>query len=296
MFSTARQFGLFSLRRLVGCAVLLSICLAILPLSLPTLPGALKDSSAPFPCQNRPCGCQTAEQCWRKCCCFTNAQKVAWAKANDVKIPEFVVAAAINESKAVNPVKVQVTVDAERPALCGCRAIPVAGSAALDGNATCCVKQPKTPGSSPSKKRSGRHVLGLFAEGCRGEHGSISALPLAVPPTDIAIVRANVLLSRSLPPASEAGAGLSRRPAIPPPRMATCFFICPASSTDATPFVIARWCCDGLRAVHVRTLIRVGGSLSTSPDLLIRHERATMRRGIQRLRRRSGFRFSSSSR
>lgn len=39
-----------------------------------------KDHSVPFPCQNRPCGCRSADTCLKKCCCFTADQKVAWAK------------------------------------------------------------------------------------------------------------------------------------------------------------------------------------------------------------------------
>lgn len=58
-----------------------------------------KDQSTPFPCQNRPCGCKTAEQCWKKCCCFTNAQKLAWAQKHRVRAPEFVVAAAKTEAQ-----------------------------------------------------------------------------------------------------------------------------------------------------------------------------------------------------
>ncbi len=43
-----------------------------------------KDLSRPFPCQNRPCGCRSAEQCEKKCCCFSPSQKLAWAKRNRV--------------------------------------------------------------------------------------------------------------------------------------------------------------------------------------------------------------------
>lgn len=39
-----------------------------------------KVHSVPFPCQNRPCGCRSADSCLSKCCCFTAEQKVAWAQ------------------------------------------------------------------------------------------------------------------------------------------------------------------------------------------------------------------------
>ena len=59
-----------------------------------------KDRSQPYPCMNHPCGCRTAEACWRGCCCFTMAQKLAWAKENGVTPPAYVVAAARREARA----------------------------------------------------------------------------------------------------------------------------------------------------------------------------------------------------
>jgi hypothetical protein len=50
-----------------------------------------------FPCENCPCGCATAERCWRHCCCFTNQEKLAWARKNGVPVPEYVVTAAETE-------------------------------------------------------------------------------------------------------------------------------------------------------------------------------------------------------
>jgi hypothetical protein len=93
-------------RRLVGLLVLLGMLCTYLPLPAP--PVALspsgergrisggaksqqgKDLSRPFPCAQRVCGCRSAEQCWRKCCCFSDAEKVAWADAHGVELPEFV--------------------------------------------------------------------------------------------------------------------------------------------------------------------------------------------------------------
>ena len=46
------------------------------------------DKSTPFPCQDHRCGCRSAEQCWRECCCFTRDEKLAWAKAHRVQVPE----------------------------------------------------------------------------------------------------------------------------------------------------------------------------------------------------------------
>jgi hypothetical protein len=49
---------------------------------------ASHDHSVPFPCQDHHCGCVSAEQCWASCCCFTPAQRLAWAERHDVTIPE----------------------------------------------------------------------------------------------------------------------------------------------------------------------------------------------------------------
>lgn len=62
-----------------------------------------KDKSAPFPCMDRPCGCANAESCWRKCCCHTNAEKVAWAKKNNVTPPDYVIAAVRSEAIVETP-------------------------------------------------------------------------------------------------------------------------------------------------------------------------------------------------
>jgi hypothetical protein len=41
---------------------------------------AAKDRSVPFPCMNSPCGCASADQCFRDCCCTTLAERVAFAR------------------------------------------------------------------------------------------------------------------------------------------------------------------------------------------------------------------------
>ena len=41
---------------------------------------AAKDRSQPFPCMDSPCGCATAEQCFRDCCCTTFAERLAFAR------------------------------------------------------------------------------------------------------------------------------------------------------------------------------------------------------------------------
>jgi hypothetical protein len=44
-----------------------------------------KDRSRPFPCMDKPCGCDTADRCFTSCCCHTPAETLAWAKAHGVE-------------------------------------------------------------------------------------------------------------------------------------------------------------------------------------------------------------------
>lgn len=63
--------------------------------------GETKVESAPFPCQHHQCGCRSADHCWKSCCCMSMREKLAWASANGVKPPDYVIAAAAEEIAAV---------------------------------------------------------------------------------------------------------------------------------------------------------------------------------------------------
>jgi hypothetical protein len=74
-------------RRLSIVGVLFVYLLAALEIPLPAF--VHKISSQPFPCQHHACGCQTAEQCWSHCCCFTPEERWAWAKAHNIEPPVY---------------------------------------------------------------------------------------------------------------------------------------------------------------------------------------------------------------
>lgn len=68
----------------------LALWLGLLQCPLPfavRAPAQSKDQSVPYPCMNRPCGCASAEQCWRSCCCTTKSERIAWAKEHLGYIP-----------------------------------------------------------------------------------------------------------------------------------------------------------------------------------------------------------------
>lgn len=160
---------------------------------LPTPRRISKDTSRPFPCQNRPCGCITADQCWKgDCCCFTLEEKLAWAEANGVEPPEHV-RARIESRKArpTSPKKKSCCSEDEpaptlsvlvSPTCCErrnssaefCNEMP-ACEAAPDTECPHCVAKArpscceKKMAPTPDSESGVRWVIGIFAQKCRGE-------------------------------------------------------------------------------------------------------------------------------
>src|SRR5262249_39494911 len=91
MHSRSRRFGELAghLRRLAVLAALAAY-LAAAP-AVPVPAPRAKARIQPFPCMDRACGCMNAAQCWKGCCCFSDADKLAWAAAHHVEPPAFVV-------------------------------------------------------------------------------------------------------------------------------------------------------------------------------------------------------------
>jgi hypothetical protein len=84
------------LRRLAAWLLIAEQVLVSAGAALPC-PAAAVKSSERFPCERCGCDCRTAEHCWRHCGCFTNEEKIAWARANGVAVPEYVAAGAEHE-------------------------------------------------------------------------------------------------------------------------------------------------------------------------------------------------------
>jgi hypothetical protein len=83
------------LQKAVALLLLLGILVEVA--GIPVVSVSKKDRSRPYPCQDRPCGCASADECWHHCCCMNNKEKLAWARAHGVTPPDFVVAAAEQE-------------------------------------------------------------------------------------------------------------------------------------------------------------------------------------------------------
>lgn len=198
--------------RLFGLMLLLSVCASVAPIPLAPSTSAKKDTSRPFPCQNRPCGCRSAEQCWKQCCCFTNAQKIAWATANRVTAPDYVHVAAAQESKA----------PACRKPCCDHKS-----TGALCHRAESLKSETEdTHSSGRASSAAGKsepvqpidYVIAVMAEQCRGQSSFWNSLPWAVVPevTTIAAPHFNVeTVDRGAAPALPT---ITYQPPAPPPK------------------------------------------------------------------------------
>ncbi len=191
----------------VLCAVLLPM-----PISLRSSDGVEKDLSQPFPCQNRPCGCRSAEQCWKKCCCFTNSQKVAWAKANGVDLPDYVLAAAKKESAAVK----------KSCALCSKTKDNGEKPKCEESNASK-DSQPKTSATQAPKAlartKSSKWVLSVYAAECQGQPSFSMCLPATIIPARVVPVTTSVEMTEIVHETSERLSSTTLRPPLPPPKI-----------------------------------------------------------------------------
>lgn len=128
-FRKLEQIRLPILSLIAGCLVACSI-------DLPTPVIVQKDASVAFPCQTRGCGCKNADQCWSSCCCFSDSEKLAWAKANGVTPPDWFRKKMASETK---PVSQKVSDTKKSSGCCCCKSKspacePTSGEAAKESN------------------------------------------------------------------------------------------------------------------------------------------------------------------
>lgn len=131
---------------------------------VPVLPSG-KDLSRPFPCMHRRCGCQTADQCWKGCCCFTNQEKLAWAAKHGVEPPAYVAAAAKREASPSEKGKSCCAIGGEEE--------------------SCCAKNSasEAPASTAEQTTAGvEWVLAASARKCQGHAELWLALGAVSPP------------------------------------------------------------------------------------------------------------------
>jgi hypothetical protein len=87
MVSVCRPWFRFPVRNLgVGLALVAYLAASLgFALPIPTR----KPRGQPFPCQDHACGCRSAEECWRHCCCFSPTERLAWSQAQGIDPPAY---------------------------------------------------------------------------------------------------------------------------------------------------------------------------------------------------------------
>ena len=175
-------------RRLTGLLVTVSLCASLFPLLIGTHSSAAKDQSQPFPCQSRPCGCRSAEQCWKSCCCFSNIEKLVWAEAHDVPAPAFVAEAAARESAVACHAG-----DGDGGSAHAESHSSTGPSADFHAAACCDVADSPAPQQHPAApdrvQPEAVCVIGILMQQCQGQGAFWNALPWAVLPRDATIER-----------------------------------------------------------------------------------------------------------
>lgn len=193
---------------LKAAGVLTALAVAIATLGIPLPVPVIKDLAQAFPCMNCGCGCVNAEMCWRQCCCYTNAEKLAWASQHNVRVPDFVLAQAAHEMD-VEPADL-----ANVKPCCRQRILTAKAAIACDREPESCDETPNdsllpVPG-----------VLAIHALKCQGNSLTLSLLPPSVPNDEIGtelprLVGERVAIAESLayePPFFDA--------VVPPPEFA----------------------------------------------------------------------------
>ncbi|QDU54248.1 hypothetical protein [Aeoliella mucimassa] len=89
-------------RRFIAALLLTAFAVAAVGVPL-DLPRIAKRTIERYPCENCSCGCDSALVCWTNCCCHTLAERLAWARNEGVRPPEFALALAREQRLNVAP-------------------------------------------------------------------------------------------------------------------------------------------------------------------------------------------------
>ncbi|WP_145052137.1 hypothetical protein [Lignipirellula cremea] len=162
---------------------------------MPLFPVVVKDRSQPFPCQDCSCSCRDAASCWRDCCCYNDEEKLAWAAANGVTPPEYVVLrAAAARTKGSDK-------SCTRCCACSQRSTPQDGPAATD-----------------SAEKTWTVVTLSGVSQCRGQGFLSAVLAAALPDYPVDAWRPELQVRPIRPAAVRWPLALNDPPPTPPPR------------------------------------------------------------------------------
>jgi hypothetical protein len=208
-------------------SLLALLCLASIVLPLPIAPvaqiGPGKDTSQPFPCQNRPCGCRSAEQCWKKCCCFTNSQKVAWAKANRIELPDYVLAAAKKETTITKKPCALCSKDDAGKTQQKCEASVASTTGKHQSSASAAptaASSAPVPRVTSARPKTSKWIHSVYSAECQGQPAFSLCFPASIVPARVQPITNSDDTTEFLHHVSERLHLTSMRPPLPPPKLA----------------------------------------------------------------------------
>jgi hypothetical protein len=197
-------------RRLIALGLLLAYAVAATGLPIAG-PMPAKRSSERFPCEECGCGCDSAEVCWTRCCCNTLAGRLAWAKKENVRPPEEVLAqaqlAGHDVSRWLPGAVPSIQLFAEKPAV-------------EKPKACCCCCKPKATPATPQDDSYAEDSAPSWASlACGGAMQLWMSISVALPAPDADAPPTESLLAVAMS-ATPALFSVTLTPPTPPPQRA----------------------------------------------------------------------------
>ena len=177
-----------------------------------------------FPCASSSCGCDSADTCWSGCCCHTLPQRLAWAKQNNVRPPEFALVEARRAGLDTSPWNgspklVKATVAAK--SCCSSKnsvaAAPSCCSKKTAAAGTCCSSKRDSKSDDNDRNNSDRNIIGWRALACHGQSLNwLAAVPTLIT-VELELADEFPLVAWLGPHSSDIAAGFDDAPTPPPP-------------------------------------------------------------------------------
>lgn len=205
---------------------LAAVCVAIYLLAwigvpLPVVPVvSVGASSGRFPCEHHHCGCDNAEQCWGDCCCMTMPERLAWAHANGVQPPDWVLQSI--------PERVREGDTAEIVSSATCCSDKMVEEPAACAGHCCCRPEVKSCDTKPTTDAENAHIQKRIAPGwvsliqaqrCRGGSTEWVASGAVLISSTVCEVRPDMTATFFQLRVAAAAESPPFEPAVPPPQM-----------------------------------------------------------------------------
>jgi len=209
-----------------------TIAYSILALGIPLPLPSGKTSKEIYPCMNHHCGCQSAEECWRNCCCMTLEERLIWARENHVRPPDYVLAEARakgiewaaywpSEENHQDSIQCMAMRSAAGDAGCQQASGPCPCCKPAAHQRACCACERCTK-AKPSERQSEGGILLMNALKCHGVGDNWQGMAVSLPPpiafqflfSDEAVGKVNFF--------SLHFSSASFLPDVPPPRFLYC--------------------------------------------------------------------------